>query len=124
MIQAKFGLPGIALRTLEVYTTATLDATLTPHKPLAPEWRRTMDRIGACSRVRSGAWCMRIALHVVLHVATPEAELDQLHIGSRPARRASGTALTALRAIPWQFAWTQTRLLLPWMGRRGLGAMR
>ena len=42
MIQAKFGLPGIALRTLEVYTTATLEATLTQPKPVSSEWRATM----------------------------------------------------------------------------------
>jgi phosphoenolpyruvate carboxylase len=50
------------------------------------------------------------------HAVTPEAELDGLHIGSRPARRGGG-ALDGLRAIPWQFAWTQTRLLLAsWLG--------
>jgi phosphoenolpyruvate carboxylase len=50
------------------------------------------------------------------HAATPEAELDGLHIGSRPARRCGG-GLGALRAIPWQFAWIQTRLLLAsWLG--------
>jgi phosphoenolpyruvate carboxylase len=49
--------------------------------------------------------------------ATPEAELDALHIGSRPARRTSSGGLQTLRAIPWQFAWTQTRLLLAsWLG--------
>ena len=49
--------------------------------------------------------------------ATPEAELDAMHIGSRPARRERQDALQALRAIPWQFAWMQTRLLLPsWLG--------
>ena len=49
--------------------------------------------------------------------ATPEAELDALHIGSRPARRKSSGGLQTLRAIPWQFAWTQTRLLLAsWLG--------
>jgi phosphoenolpyruvate carboxylase len=49
--------------------------------------------------------------------ATPEAELDSLHIGSRPARRQSTDGILALRAIPWQFAWTQTRLLLAsWLG--------
>ena len=49
--------------------------------------------------------------------ATPVAELDALQIGSRPARRASGDGLASLRAIPWQFAWMQTRLLLPsWLG--------
>ncbi|HEX6464584.1 MAG TPA: phosphoenolpyruvate carboxylase, partial [Vicinamibacterales bacterium] len=51
---------------------------------------------------------------------TPEAELDSLHIGSRPSRR-SGDALAGLRAIPWQFAWTQTRLLLAsWLGAERL----
>jgi phosphoenolpyruvate carboxylase len=51
------------------------------------------------------------------HAATPEAELDALHIGSRPARRRAGVGLATLRAIPWQFAWTQNRLLLAsWLG--------
>ena len=49
--------------------------------------------------------------------ATPEAELDAMHIGSRPARRTADGGLKTLRAIPWQFAWTQTRLLLAsWLG--------
>jgi phosphoenolpyruvate carboxylase len=51
------------------------------------------------------------------HAATPEAELADMNIGSRPARRAGGTSLASLRAIPWQFAWTQTRLMLgAWLG--------
>jgi phosphoenolpyruvate carboxylase len=49
--------------------------------------------------------------------ATPVAELDALYIGSRPARRADTEGLQSLRAIPWQFAWSQTRLLLAsWLG--------
>ena len=49
--------------------------------------------------------------------STPQAELDEVNIGSRPARRQNGTGLEGLRAIPWQFAWTQTRLLLAsWLG--------
>ncbi len=48
---------------------------------------------------------------------TPEPELSQLQIGSRPARRATGGGLESLRAIPWVFAWMQNRLLLPgWLG--------
>ena len=118
MVQAKFGLPGIALRTLEVYTTAVLEAALA--KPGAPDaaWQDTMERLAEASCA-----AFRTTVHddprfsAYFAAATPEAELDALQIGSRPARRASGAGLTALRAIPWQFAWMQTRLLLPsWLG--------
>jgi len=48
--------------------------------------------------------------------ATPERELGLLNIGSRPQKRKEGGVET-LRAIPWVFAWTQTRLHLPvWLG--------
>jgi phosphoenolpyruvate carboxylase len=116
MIQAKFGLPGIAVRTLEVYTTATLEGALAKPSTIDPSWRDVMDRLAASAHA---------AFHQIVHdprfplyfrAATPEAELDALHIGSRPARRPGG-GLSALRAIPWQFAWTQTRLLLAsWLG--------
>src|SRR5204862_1188053 len=45
MIQSQFGLPEIALRTLEVYTTATLDATLSAPPPVPQHWRDAMDRL-------------------------------------------------------------------------------
>lgn len=49
--------------------------------------------------------------------ATPELELSGLNIGSRPAKRKAGGGVESLRAIPWIFAWTQTRLNLPtWLG--------
>ena len=49
---------------------------------------------------------------------TPERELALLALGSRPARRSSQeTGIENLRAIPWVFAWTQKRLMLPaWLG--------
>lgn len=118
MIQAKFGLPGIALRTLEVYTTATLEATLAPPAPVESRWRDTMERLSAAAR----AAFQRIVYDDPRFLpyfsrATPEAELDAMHIGSRPARRSGTGELQTLRAIPWQFAWMQTRLLLPsWLG--------
>jgi hypothetical protein len=49
--------------------------------------------------------------------ATPELELTNLNIGSRPAKRKVGGGVESLRAIPWNFAWTQTRCNLPsWLG--------
>ena len=49
--------------------------------------------------------------------ATPEQELARLPLGSRPAKRRSQGGIETLRAIPWIFAWTQTRLMLPaWLG--------
>ena len=49
--------------------------------------------------------------------ATPIAEIEQLPIGSRPARRGAKRSLKDLRAIPWVFSWTQNRHLLPaWYG--------
>jgi len=49
--------------------------------------------------------------------ATPEQELGKLALGSRPARRNPTGGVESLRAIPWIFAWTQMRLMLPaWLG--------
>jgi phosphoenolpyruvate carboxylase len=123
MIQAKFGLPGIALRTLEVYTTAALDATLGPAAPVRPEWRAAMDRLAASAQAAfRGVVYDDERFPAYFGAVTPQAELDSLHIGSRPARRAGG-GLTGLRAIPWHFAWTQTRLLLAsWLGAETLAA--
>jgi phosphoenolpyruvate carboxylase len=118
MIQAKFGLPGIALRTLEVYTTATLEATLAAPAPAAPEWRTAMERLSSNARDDFRRIVYDDPRFIeYFRTATPESELDAMHIGSRPARRQQQDALQSLRAIPWQFAWMQTRLLLPsWLG--------
>lgn len=121
MLQALFGLPAIALRTMEVYTSGTLEAWLTPAPPAQPEWRDCMDRLRDAARA---AFRRLVYEHPrfaeYFHTATPEAELAEMNIGSRPAHRPTGgsdTGVTSLRAIPWQFAWTQTRLLLgAWLG--------
>jgi phosphoenolpyruvate carboxylase len=107
MIQAQFGLADIALRTLEVYTTATLDATLTP----AAE---------AAYRDYRGIVYDTPRFIEYFRTATPEVELGAMPIGSRPPRRVDqgeDAGVESLRAIPWVFAWTQTRLMLPsWLG--------
>jgi phosphoenolpyruvate carboxylase len=118
MIQAEFGLTGIALRTLEVYTTATVDATLVPPAPPRPEWRTAIQAMADIARASYRAVVYDMPEFVdYFRAATPEVELGELNIGSRPARRGAKKGVDSLRAIPWQFAWTQNRLLLPsWLG--------
>jgi phosphoenolpyruvate carboxylase len=118
MIQAHYGLPDIAVRTLEVYTTATLEATVVTARPVREDWRRRMDRLSEAARTSyRGLVFDRPDFVEYFRAATPEVEIARLNIGSRPARRTPGKGVASLRAIPWQFAWTQTRLLLAsWLG--------
>lgn len=118
VIQAKFGMEGIALRNLELYTTAVLEATLLPPKQARQEWRDTMDRL---SEIAMQAYRQTVretpGFIDYFRAATPEQEIAGLTIGSRPARRRTDGGIESLRAIPWVFSWTQTRLLLPaWLG--------
>ncbi|XP_010681388.2 phosphoenolpyruvate carboxylase 4 isoform X1 [Beta vulgaris subsp. vulgaris] len=119
MVQAKFGRPQIAVRQLEIYTTAVLLATMRPPLPPREEkWRNLMEEISkvSCQNYRSTVYENPEFLSY-FHEATPQAELGHLNIGSRPTRRKSSTAIGHLRAIPWVFAWTQTRFVLPaWLG--------
>jgi phosphoenolpyruvate carboxylase len=119
MVQAKFGLEDIAVRTLEIYTTATLEATLVPVRPPAADDRARMDALAAASATGYRALVYGHPRFVeYFRSVTPEPELALLNIGSRPTHRArGGQEVQSLRAIPWQFAWTQTRLLLgSWLG--------
>ncbi|PWA69995.1 phosphoenolpyruvate carboxylase 4 [Artemisia annua] len=119
MVQAKFGLPGTAVRQCEIYTTAVLLATLRPPKPPRDEkWRHLMDEISnlSCQSYRSTVYD-NPEFVTYFQEATPEAELGHLNIGSRPTRRKPSVGISDLRAIPWIFAWTQTRFVLPaWLG--------
>jgi phosphoenolpyruvate carboxylase len=48
---------------------------------------------------------------------TPVAEISRLRLGSRPAKRSAAAGIGDLRAIPWVFSWTQSRIILPaWLG--------
>ncbi len=118
MIQAQFGLPEIATRTLELYTTATLAATLEVAPQPDPRWRPVMDRLAEAARgVYREVVYDNPRFVEYFRKATPEVELGVVPIGSRPVRRTEDGGVDSLRAIPWVFAWTQTRLLLPsWLG--------
>ena len=118
VIQAKFGVPGLAVESLKIYLCSVLDATLMPPPKPKPQWRKRMDRLSAHALEEFRGMIRDNPDFVPYFVqATPEAELGTLKIGSRPARRRKGEGITYLRAIPWIFAWTQTRLMLPaWLG--------
>lgn len=118
MVDAKFGLPAIADRTLEVYTTATLEASLLAPAAVPDAWRTRMQTLADTSRAHfRGIVYDTPDFLEYFRTATPELELGRLRVGSRPARRQTEGGVRALRAIPWVFAWTQTRLMLPsWLG--------
>lgn len=118
MIRFKFGLEGIALQNLEIYTAATLEATLLPPPEPKAEWRALMHKMTDLS-VQVYRQTVRENPHFVkyLRTVTPELELQMLPLGSRPAKRKVSGGIESLRAIPWVFAWTQIRLMLPaWLG--------
>ena len=118
MIRTKLGWTSMAVKTLALYTTAICRANLlTPPAP-HPEWRQMMEILSAesCLAYRDVVREEPDFVSYFRH-ATPEQELAKLPLGSRPARRAGGGGIESLRAIPWIFAWSQNRLMLPaWLG--------
>lgn len=117
MIRFKFGLPDIAEQNLNLYLAAVLEATLLPPPPPTPEWRHLMDELAADGVAAYRAVVRENPQFVeYFRQSTPEQELGRLPLGSRPAKRRAG-GIESLRAIPWIFGWTQTRLMLPaWLG--------
>ena len=118
MIRTKFGMTGLAVKTLALYTGAILEAqTARPPQP-RESWRETMHRLAAhsCAHYRSVVRDNSDFLRY-FRQATPENELAALPLASRPTRRSQGGGIESLRAIPWIFSWMQNRLMLPaWLG--------
>ncbi|AXF78528.1 phosphoenolpyruvate carboxylase [Erwinia tracheiphila] len=118
MIRFKYGLPEVTISSLSLYTGAILEANLLPPPEPEPQWRDIMDRLSkdSCEMYRG---YVREDKEFVPYFrsATPEQELGKLPLGSRPAKRRPSGGVESLRAIPWIFAWTQNRLMLPaWLG--------
>ncbi len=119
MVHAKFGLPGVAMRTMEIYVTSILTATLNSSQPPQDSWLELMEEISEVSREKYQSLVRNNPDFIdYFHSVTPIEELNYLNMGSRPARRnAKNKDIQSLRAIPWIFAWTQARILLPsWLG--------
>jgi phosphoenolpyruvate carboxylase len=121
IINAKYGLRGIAIRTLEQATGSVALATYgAPRRPAPAAWIAAMRDIAETSR--------EVYRELVYHdpdfygyfrQATPIDVIERMNIGSRPASRRAGRGIQDLRAIPWVFSWTQNRHILP--GWYGLG---
>ncbi len=112
--------PAIAYRHLE----QLLWAQLSIHKPqhqeneaLADKWSQSMDSMSERALAAYRELLAEPGFLRFFREITPIAEIEQLPIGSRPSRRDAEPSLENLRAIPWSFAWTQARILLPaWYG--------
>jgi phosphoenolpyruvate carboxylase len=120
VVNQSYGLRPIAMRTLErtFASVALATAHAGARPPTPPAYLAAMQTIAARSlavyreRVFGNAQFFEY-----FRAATPLDVIERMHIGSRPAARAAGTGVRALRAIPWVFAWTQSRHMLPgWYG--------
>ena len=123
IINEKYGLRGIALRTLEQTTGSVALATAMPkHRGNdMPEWHEMMDVIAAESRVAYRKLVYDTpGFYEYFRSATPIDLIERMRIGSRPSSRRSQSGIQDLRAIPWVFSWTQARFVLP--GWYGLGS--
>ena len=117
IIQQKYATESLAEYTLGTYIGSVLEATLAP--PIKPKknWRELMDTMSKIStRAYRKNFFNKDFLRYYFNI-TPQRLLEQLSIGSRPAKRNKSKDVKSLRAIPWVFAWTQIRFLIPaWLG--------
>ncbi|KAI3858184.1 hypothetical protein MKW92_028029 [Papaver armeniacum] len=117
-IQGSFRVTHLCFRTLQRYTAATLEHGMNPPVSPKPEWRALMDEMAIISTEKYRSIVFREPRFVeYFRLATPELEFGRMNIGSRPSKRKTSGGIESLRAIPWIFAWTQTRFHLPvWLG--------
>jgi len=117
IIQQKYATESLAEYSLGTYIGSVLEATLAP--PIKPKknWRELMSVMSKVStKGYRNNFFNKDFLRYYFNI-TPQRLLEQLAIGSRPAKRNKSKDVKSLRAIPWVFAWTQIRFLLPaWLG--------
>ncbi|CAL5406647.1 unnamed protein product [Camellia sinensis] len=118
VIEQSFGEEHLCFRTLQRFTAATLEHGMHPPVSPKPEWRALMDEMAVVATKEYRSIVFQEPRFVeYFRLATPETEYGRMNIGSRPSKRKPSGGIESLRAIPWIFAWTQTRLHLPvWLG--------
>jgi phosphoenolpyruvate carboxylase len=133
VISDKYSLPALAADNLEILLASMIDATLLHTSATWPEatlarWDEVMDCVSTAAKRAYRELVETPGLPEFFSAATPVDELGRLNVGSRPSKRpkAGAPTLDDLRAIPWVFGWTQTRMVVPgWFGLgSGLRAAR
>lgn len=126
VLSSRYSLQGIAYRSLEQATCALIQSALlarTPHTDLQEKkWQGWMEQISKSSLQKYQQLIFHEPeLFTYFKESTPLPEIGELNIGSRPSKRKNSDCFTDLRAIPWVFAWTQSRYLLPAWYAAGTG---
>ena len=132
VISDKYLLPELGRYNLEGALAAVVEASVLHRTSLLPQevlddWNGTMDLVAGNGQTAYRGLVRDEALVPFFVTATPVDELGKMNIGSRPSKRPGGAGgLDDLRAIPWVFGWTQSRIILPgWFGvGSGLAAAR
>ncbi len=118
VIQQKYGYEPIAEYNLCSYIGAVTEATLNPPTTPKQNWRSLIEKMSDISKSSYRKNINQSSEFIkYFKTVTPSAALEKLSIGSRPSKRKNVDNIKSLRAIPWVFAWTQIRLMLPaWLG--------
>ncbi len=118
VISSRYSNHVIAHRHLEQLISAVLLSSVPRDEPpQIDEWSAIMDAMATKSLQKYRQLVTRPDFIHFFTTATPIQFVDYLNLGSRPARRKQTETISDLRAIPWVFAWTQSRIFLPsWYG--------
>ena len=118
VIQQKYGYEPIAEYNLCSYIGAVTEATLNPPPIPKSDWRSLIEKMSDISKSSYRKNINQSSEFIkYFKTVTPHKALGKLSIGSRPSKRKNVDNINSLRAIPWVFAWTQIRLMLPaWLG--------
>lgn len=118
VISSRYSQPEIARRHLQQLLHAVLcSGGQRPVYNQLDRWSQVMDELGELALGTYRQLVENPDFVAFFHQATPGDQIGQLNLGSRPAKRRASNRITDLRAIPWVFSWTQSRMGLPaWYG--------
>jgi phosphoenolpyruvate carboxylase len=117
VIGARYGLPSLARRNLELAVTAVVAGAGEQLPDVSPERAAILDQLARASQSAYEALVDDAAFLEFFAACTPVEEIGEMQISSRPGRRGARRSIGDLRAIPWSFGWAQTRGMLPgWYG--------